>query len=138
MGFLESIRRKRTYAIFSFWIDDAFAFDSLAALSAYQFLILEPDKNHWSVSLLAFTNPEQILNPEQAAATASKKMVFEKRGKNKTPQLIQTYMTGLITEYLQRGPHRKHFLRANSLSLRFSDEVPNQVLPASKKRSEIL
>lgn len=127
MGFLENIRRKRTYAIFAYWIDDAFAYDSLTALKAYQFHISEPDKNHWSLALLAFANPTHILDPEQAASAAEKKMIFEKRGKNKTPELIQAYVTGLIQDYLSRGPHRYQLLRAGSLSLRFADDPPQSI-----------
>ena len=44
MGFLENTRRKRTYALLSYWIDEAFTYDSLGSLKAYQFLIGEPDK----------------------------------------------------------------------------------------------
>ena len=124
MGFIENIRRKRTYALFAYWIDEAFTYDSLEALRAYQFLIREPDNDHWSLSLLAFTDVSKILDPEQAAAVAKHKMIFEKRGKNKTPELIQSYVIGLIQEYLIRGPHREHFLRASSLSLRFTDQAP--------------
>ena len=82
MGFIENIRRKRTYALFAYWIDEAFTYDSLEALRAYQFLIREPDNDHWSLSLLAFTDVSKILDPEQAAAVAKHKMIFEKRGKN--------------------------------------------------------
>ena len=124
MGFIENTRRKRTYAIFAYWLDEAFTFDSMEALKAYQFLIREPDKDHWSLSLLAFSNPAQIMDPNQAAAVANHKMLFEKRGKNKTPELIQTYVIGLIQDYLMRGPHREHFLQARSLSLRFADQPP--------------
>lgn len=124
MGFIENYRRKRTYAILAYWIDEAFTYDSMEALNAYQFLILEPDKNQWSLSLLAFANPSQIMDPEQAAAVAKHKMIFEKRGKNKTPELIQSYLIGLIQDYLIRGPHREHFLKARSLSLRFADRAP--------------
>jgi hypothetical protein len=124
MGFLESIRRKRTYALFAYWLDETFTYNSMQTHKAYQFLIREPDKDHWSLSLLAFTDPAQILKPEQAAAVANHKMLFEKRGKNKTPELIQTYVIGLIQDYLMRGPHREHFLQARSLSLRFADQPP--------------
>jgi len=122
MGFLENIRRKRTYALFSYWIDEAFTYDSLKALKAYQFLIREPDKDHWSLSLLAFADITKVLDTGQAAAVAKHKMIFEKRGKNKTPELIQTYVIGLIQDYLMRGPHRESFLQAGSLSLRFADK----------------
>lgn len=128
MSFLERIRRKRTYALFAFWLDESFSYDSLAALKAYQFLILEPDKDHWSVSLLGFVNETQIAQSEQAAAAASKKMVFEKRGINKTPSLIQEYMSDLIRDYLTRGPHREHFLTARSVSLRFTNHPPEAVV----------
>lgn len=124
MGFLENIRRKRTYALFAYWIDEAFSYDSMGSLNAYQFLIREPDKSHWSLSLLAFTDESKIMDPEQAAAVAKHKMIFEKRGKNKTPELIQSYLIGLIQDYLIRGPHREHFLKARSLSLRFADRAP--------------
>lgn len=124
MGYLENVRRKRTYAIFAYWIDETFMFNSMEDFKAYQFLIREPDKANWSLSLLAFTDPAQVLNPMQAAAVANHKMIFEKRGKNKTPELIQSYVIGLIQDYLMRGPHRDHFLRASSLSLRFADQVP--------------
>lgn len=124
MGFLENIRRRRTYALFAYWIDEAFTYDSMEALKAYQFLIREPDKDHWSLSLLAFTDASKIMDPEQAAAVAKHKMIFEKRGKNKTPDLIQFYLLGLIKDYLLRGPHREHFLQAASLSLRFADQPP--------------
>jgi hypothetical protein len=90
MGFLENYRRKRTYALFAYWIDEAFTYDSLASLKAYQFLILEPEKDQWSLSLLAFTDASKIMAPEQAAVVAKHKMIFEKRGKNKTPELIQS------------------------------------------------
>jgi len=122
MGFLENIRRKRTYALFAFWIDEAFTYDSMAELKAYQFLIREPDKDHWSLSLLAFTEPTKIMDPEDAAVIAKHKMVFEKRGKNKTPELIQSYLIELIKDYLLRGPHRERFLQAASLSMRFADQ----------------
>lgn len=122
MGFLENIRRKRTYALFAFWIDEAFSYDSMAELNAYQFFIREPDKDHWSLTLLAFTDPSKVLNSEQAAAAAKHKMIFEKRGKNKTSELIQSYLIELIKDYLLRGPHREHFLKAASLSLRFADQ----------------
>ena len=122
MSFFENIRRKRTYALFSYWLDEAFTYDSMVALGAYQFLIREPDKGHWSLSLLAFSDPSQIMDLSQAAAAAKHKMLFEKRGKNKTPELIQTYVIGLIQDYLMRGPHREHFLKAGSLSLRFADQ----------------
>lgn len=124
MGLFENIRRKRTYAIFAYWLDEAFTYDSMVSLGAYQFLIREPDKGNWSLSLLAFTDTTQIMNPMQAAAVAKHKMIFEKRGKNKTPELIQAYIIGLIQDYLMRGPHREHFLRASSLSLRFTDQAP--------------
>lgn len=124
MGIIENIRRKRTYAIFAYWLDEAFSYDSMVSLSAYQFLIRESDKDHWNVSLLAFTEAARIFNPLQAVATAKHKMVFEKRGKNKTPELIQEYLVGLIRDYLTRGPHREHLLNARSLSLRFSDQPP--------------
>jgi hypothetical protein len=129
MGYLENIRRKRTYALFAYWLDEAFTYHSMEALKAYQFLIREPDKGHWSLSLLAYTDPSQITNPMQAAAVAKQKMIFEKRGKNKTPELIQSYVIGLIQEYLIRGPHRDHFLRASSLSLRFADRPPLVLTP---------
>ncbi len=122
MGFLENIRRKRTYALFAYWIDEAFSYDSMGSLNAYQFLVLEPDKNHWSLSLLSFTDESKIMDPEQAAAVAKHKMVFEKRGKNKTPELIQSYLIGLIQDYLMRGPHRDQFLKARSLTLRLMDQ----------------
>lgn len=122
MGFFENIRRMRTYALFAYWIDEAFTYDSMKALKAYQFLIREPDKDHWSLSLLGFIDVSKIMDPEQAAAVAKHKMVFEKRGKNKTSELIQTYVIGLIQDYLMRGPHRENFLQANSLSLRFADQ----------------
>lgn len=122
MGFLENIRRKRTYALFAYWLDETFTYNSMQSHKAYQFLIREPDKDHWSLSLLAFTDPVQIINPEQAAAVANHKLIFEKRGKNKTPELIQLYTIGLIRDYLARGPHRDHFLQAGSLSLRFADQ----------------
>ncbi len=122
MGFLENIRRKRTYALFAFWIDEAFTYDSMAELKAYQFLIREPDEDHWSLSLLAFTEPTKIMDPEDAAVIAKHKMVFEKRGKNKTPELIQSYLIELIKDYLLRGPHRERFLQAASLSMRFADQ----------------
>ena len=124
MGFLENIRLKRTYALFAYWIDEAITYDSLESLKAYQFLIREPDKSHWSLSLLAFSDELKIMNPEQAAAVAKHKMLFEKRGKNKTPELIQTYVIGLIKDYLTRGPHRDQFLQARSLSLRLMDQPP--------------
>ncbi len=124
MGYLENIRRKRTYAIFTYWLDEAFTYDSMESLSAYQFLIREPDKGNWSLSLLAFTDESKIAYPEQAAAVAKHKMLFEKRGKNKTPELIQTYVIGLIQDYLLRGPHREQFLQARLLSLRFMDQTP--------------
>lgn len=124
MGFLENIRRKRTYALFAYWIDEAFTYDSLESLNAYQFLVREPDKDHWSLSLLAFTDISMIMEPEQAAAVAKHKMIFEKRGKNKTPELLQTYLIGLIKDYLLRGPHREKFLNAGSFSLRFADQPP--------------
>ena len=124
MGFIENIRRKRTYALFAYWIDEAFTYDSLEALRAYQFLIREPDNDHWSLSLLAFTDVSKILDPEQAAAVAKHKMIFEKRGKNKTPELIQSYLIGLIKDYLLRGPHREKLLGVVSLSLRFADQPP--------------
>lgn len=129
MGYLENIRRKRTYALFAYWLDEAFTHHSMEALKAYQFLIREPDKGHWSLSLLAYTDPSQITNPMQAAAVAKQKMIFEKRGKNKTPELIQSYVIGLIQEYLIRGPHRDHFLRASLLSLRFADRPPLVLTP---------
>ncbi len=129
MGYLENIRRKRTYALFAYWLDEAFTYDSMEALKAYQFLIREPDKGHWSLSLLAFTDVAQITNPMQAAAVANHKMIFEKRGKNRTPELIQSYLIGLIQDYLIRGPHRDHFLRASSLSLRFADQPPLILTP---------
>ena len=122
MGLFENIRRKRTYAIFAYWLDEAFTYDSIVALGAYQFLIREPDKGHWSLSLLAFSDPAQIMDLSQAVAVAKHKMLFEKRGKNKTPELIQTYVIGLIQDYLMGGPHREHFLKAGSLSLRFADQ----------------
>jgi len=124
MGFLENYRRKRTYALFAYWIDEAFTYDSLASLKAYQFLILEPEKDQWSLSLLAFTDASKIMAPEQAAAVAKHKMIFEKRGKNKTPELIQSYLIDLIKDYLLRGPHREKFLTADSLSLRFANRPP--------------
>lgn len=124
MGFIENIRRKRTYALFAYWIDEAFTYDSLEALRAYQFLIREPDNDHWSLSLLAFTDVSKILDPEQAAAVAKHKMIFEKRGKNKTPELLQSYLIGMIKDYLLRGTHRNKFLDASSLSLRFADQPP--------------
>ena len=124
MGFLENIRRKRTYALFAYWIDEAFNYDSLESLKAYQFLVREPDKDHWSLSLLAFTDISMIMDPEQAAAVAKHKLIFEKRGKNKTPELLQAYLVGLIKDYLLRGPHRDKFLNAGSLSLRFADQPP--------------
>lgn len=124
MGYLENIRRKRAYALFAYWIDEAFTYNSMEALKAYQFLIREPDKGNWSLSLLAYTNPTQIMDPMQAVAVAKHKMIFEKRGKNKTPELIQAYIIGLIQDYLMRGPHRGHFLQADSLSLRFADQTP--------------
>ncbi len=124
MGFLENIRRRRTYALFAYWLDEAFSYDSIEELNAYQFLIREPDKGHWSLSLLAFTDPAQILTPDRAASAARHKMLFEKRGKNKTPELIQSYIIGLIQDYLTRGPHRDHFLQARSLSLRLEDQTP--------------
>ena len=124
MGFLENIRRKRTYAIFAYWIDEAFTYDSMEALNAYQFMIREPDKGHWSLSLLAFTDASKIMDPERAATVARHKMIFEKRGRNKTPELIQSYMIGLIKDYLIRGPHREHLLQASSLSLRFANQPP--------------
>lgn len=124
MGFLENIRRKRTYALFAYWIDEAFTYDSLESLNAYQFLVREPDKDHWSLSLLGFTDISMIMEPEQAAAVAKHKMIFEKRGKNKTPELLQTYLIGLIKDYLLRGPHREKFLNAGSFSLRFGDQPP--------------
>jgi len=124
MGFLENYRRKRTYALFAYWIDEAFTYDSLASLKAYQFLILEPEKDQWSLSLLAFTDASKIMAPEQAAAVAKHKMIFEKRGKNKTPELIQSYLIDLIKNYLLRGPHREKFLAADSLSLRFANQPP--------------
>jgi hypothetical protein len=122
MGFLENIRRKRTYALFAYWIDEAFTYDSMESLKAYQFLIREPDSNHWSLSLLAFADVSKIMNPELAAAVAKHKMIFEKRGKNKTPELMQSYLIELIRDYLARGPHREYFLQARSLSLRFADQ----------------
>jgi len=124
MGYLENIRRKRAYALFAYWIDEAFTYNSMEALKAYQFLIREPDKANWSLSLLAYTNPAQIMDPMQAVAMAKHKMIFEKRGKNKTSELIQAYIIGLIQDYLMRGPHRDHFLQADSLSLRFADQAP--------------
>lgn len=124
MGFLENIRRKRTYALFAFWIDEAFTYDSMAELKAYQFLLRESDKDHWSLSLLAFTDVSKIMDPQQAAVVAKHKMVFEKRKKNKTPELIQSYLIELIKDYLLRGPHRDHFLHAASLSLRLADQPP--------------
>jgi len=124
MGFLENYRRKRTYALFAYWIDEAFTYDSLASLKAYQFLILEPEKDQWSLSLLAFTDASKIMAPEQAAVVAKHKMIFEKRGKNKTPELIQSYLIDLIKDYLLRGPHREKFLGADSLSLRFANQPP--------------
>jgi len=124
MGILENIRRKRTYAIFAYWLDEAFSYDSMVSLSAYQFLIREADKDNWSVTFLAFAETTHIFDPLQAAAAAKHKMVFEKRGKNKTPELIQEYMVGLIRDYLTRGPHRERLLSARSLSLRFSDQPP--------------
>jgi len=51
-------------------------------------------------------------------------MIFEKRGKNKTPELIQSYLIDLIRDYLTRGPHREHFRQAQLLSLRFADKAP--------------
>ena len=66
MGYLENVRRKRTYAIFAYWIDEAFMVNSMEDFKAYQFLIREPDKANWSLSLLAFTDPAQVLNPMQA------------------------------------------------------------------------
>ena len=124
MGFLENTRLKRTYALFAYWIDEAFTYDSMESLKAYQFFIREADKDHWSLSLLAFTDVSKILDPEQAAAVAKHKMIFEKRGKNKTPELIQSYTLELIKDYLLRGPHREKFLTASSLSLRFADQPP--------------
>ncbi|HPR35055.1 MAG TPA: hypothetical protein PKY64_05220 [Anaerolineaceae bacterium] len=124
MGYLENIRRKRTYAIFAYWIDEAFTYDSMESLRAYQFLIREPDNSHWSLSLLAFTDASKIMDPAQAAAAAKHKMIFEKRGKIKTPELIQSYVIGLIQDYLTRGPHREKFLGASSLSLRLADNPP--------------
>ena len=124
MGFIENIRRKRTYALFAYWIDEAFTYDSLEALRAYQFLIREPDNDHLSLSLLAFTDVSKIMDPEHAAAVAKHKMIFEKRGKNKTPELLQSYLIGMIKDYLLRGPHRNKFLDASSLSLRFADQPP--------------
>ena len=131
MGFIENIRRKRTYALFAYWIDEAFTYDSLEALRAYQFLIREPDNDHWSLSLLAFTDVSKILDPELAAAVAKHKMIFEKRGKIKTTELIQAYVIDLLKEYLRRGPHREQFLTAASLSLRVKDQPLLALTPRS-------
>lgn len=124
MGFLENTRRKRTYALLSYWIDEAFTYDSLGSLKAYQFLIGEPDKDHWSLSLLGFADVTRIKDPQQAAAAAQHKMVFEKRGKIKTADLMQAYLMELIKDYLLRGPHREQLLHATLLSLRFVDQPP--------------
>ena len=131
MGFVENIRRKRTYALFSFWLDEAFSYDSMVSLNAYQFLIREPDQDHWSLSLLAFTDVTKIQDLQQAAAAASRKMIFEKRGKIKTTELIQAYVIDLLKDYLRRGPHREQFLNAASLSLRVKDQPLLALTPRS-------
>ena len=131
MGFVENIRRKRTYVFFSFWLDEAFSYDSMVSLNAYQFLIREPDQDHWSLSLLAFTDVTKIQDLQQAAAAANRKMIFEKRGKIKTTELIQAYVIDLLKEYLRRGPHREQFLTADSLSLRVKDQPLLALTPRS-------
>ena len=131
MGFVENNRRTRTYALFSFWLDEAFSYDSMVSLNAYQFLIREPDQDHWSLSLLAFTDVTKIQDLQQAAAAANRKMIFEKRGKIKTTELIQAYVIDLLKEYLRRGPHREQFLTADSLSLRVKDQPLLALTPRS-------